>query len=152
MGALIPNGKVCPDGRLLLPLLRVVLHCSVSHKGRHKITHALYHSAKKASRNQMTNNSRILKRFHVKVDKSGRKQTGTCKKEAGPTAAPTYSAYHIPAAMSTAFCAYRTISAFYKKRKWWFRTISHVAFSKNCGNINIQRGDTNDLLTSGSFP
>ena len=34
-----------------------------------KSTNTLYHGAKNASRKQITNNFRILKRFHVKVDK-----------------------------------------------------------------------------------
>ena len=62
---------MCPDGRQIYPLLRVVLHWSVSHKGL-KITGLLYHEAKNASRKQLNNNCQNSWRSHVKVDNTGR--------------------------------------------------------------------------------
>ena len=50
---------------------------------RGKITEILYHGSKNASRKQLTNYCRILKRFHVKVDKSERKDAVFGKKTGG---------------------------------------------------------------------
>ena len=74
MGALIPSGKVSPDGRQKrdMPLLHVVLHLSVSHKG-FLFTCGIISWIQENINSQKANLSPISLQLHVKIAKLGRK-------------------------------------------------------------------------------
>ena len=88
----------------------------------------------------------------MKLDKLGRKRIETCKNKGGSDNRPNIlSLSQTERIVNQKFVINYNFCILFKKN-YALCTILRLAFLKNRGMINIQRGDTNDLLKQDSNP